>query len=163
MNKDTYPFLNLEGDFIYAFVSEGIRGNVLKAVLISPLPYHPEKHFNPLFNLGFGDVVGHDEEWTLDDSVRSGNGDMPKVIATVARIAMEFLRKHPDCALSFQGYIDQKSVLHGKNHRNVLYQRGINSNWPELSVEFTFWGGKAGNFEKYVVGNQYDQILVKIK
>lgn len=163
MNKDIYTFLNLEEDFIYVFVSEGIRGNILKAVLISPLPYHPEQHFNPLFNLGFGDITGRNEGWFLDDSVRSGNGDMPKVIATVARIAMEFLRKHPDCALSFQGYNDQKSVLHGKNHRNVLYQRGINSNWSELSAEFAFWGDKAGHVEQYIVGNQYDQILVKLK
>ncbi|MCF0070629.1 hypothetical protein LZD49_09110 [Dyadobacter sp. CY261] len=163
MNKDIYPFFNLEEDFIYAFVSEGIRGKILKAVLISPLPYHPEQHFNPLFNLGFGDFIELDDEWMLDDSVRSGNGDMPKVIATVARIAMEFLRKHLEYALSFQGYNDQKSIRHGKNHRNMLYQRGINSNWSELSAHLTFWGDKAGHVEEYVVGNQYDQILVKLK
>jgi hypothetical protein len=162
MNKDIYSFQNIESSY-YVFASEGIRGKVKKGVLISPLSDDLDEYFYPLFNLAFGDLVVFEGRWILDDSIRSGNGDMPKVIATVAAIAMDFLDKHPNCSLSFQGYIDQKSVLLGKNQRNILYQRGINSNWEELSDKFRFWGVKAREFEKYTPGYAYDRILVKLK
>lgn len=70
---------------------------------------------------------------------------------------------HTCSSLSFQGYIDQKSVLLGKNQRNILYQRAIDSNWEQLSDKLGFWGVKAGKLEKYAPGNAYDRILVKLK
>lgn len=163
MNKDIYQIQSVEEDTLYVFVSEGIRGKISKIVLISPLSDDLDEYFYPLFNLAFGDLVAFEDKWTLDDSIRSGNGDMPKVIATVATIAMDFLRKYPRCSLSFQGYVDRKSVLRGKNQRNMLYQRGIDSNWGDLSDKFRFWGVKAGKFEKYTPGTVYDRILIKLK
>lgn len=163
MNKDIYPFQNIEGDFIYIFISEGIHGEILKVVLITPLPDDLGNDFKPQYNLGFGDLFDIGEGWIVNDAVRSGNGDMPKVIATVAKIGMEFLDKHPGATLSFVGYVDQKSALQGKNHRNILYQRGINSNWSELSIQYNFWGVKEGRIERYVAGRQYDRILIKHK
>jgi len=163
MNKDIYQFQSIEESSLYAFVSEGIQGKVQKAVLISPLSDDLAESFHPMFNLAFGDVVAFENRWILDDSIRTGNGDMSKVIATVAAIAMEFLGKHPNCSLSFQGYIDKKSVLLGKNQRNILYQRGIDSNWEELSGELRLWGVKGRKFEEYAPGNAYDRILVKLK
>ncbi|MGV3602541.1 MAG: DUF6934 family protein [Dyadobacter fermentans] len=163
MHKDIYPVETVDENSLYVFVSEGAHGQVKKAVLISPLPDHPDDFFCPLFNLAFGDVVTLESGWTFDDSVRTGNGDMPKVIATVAAIAMDFLMSHPNSSLSFQGYADQKSVLLGKNQRNMLYQRGINSNWQELSRKLDIWGAAAGEFEKYIPGSSYDRILVKLK
>lgn len=89
MNKDIYPFQNIEGDFIYIFISEGIHGEILKVVLITPLPDDLGDDFKPQYNLGFGDLFDIGEGWIVNDAVRSGNGDMPKVIATVAKIGME--------------------------------------------------------------------------
>ena len=163
MNKDIYPFRNVIDDFVYLFVSEGIHGTIDKGVLIDPIPDNLSYWFKSTYNLGFGDVVISENGWGLNDNVRSGNGDMPKVIATVARIAIDFLTSHPSSVLSFQGYIDSKSAEQGKNHRNILYQRAINSNWNELSIKFSFWGVKEGQIEEYVVSQQYDQILVKLK
>lgn len=163
MNKEVYQFQSIEEDSFYVFVSEGIQGKIKKAVLISPLSDDLDEYFYPMFNLAFGDLVAFEGSWILDDSVRTGNGDMPKVVATVAAIAMDFLGKHPYCSLSFQGYIDQKSVLLGKNQRNMLYQRGIDSNWGELSSKLRFWSVKAGKLETYAPGNAYDRILVKLK
>ncbi|SEJ12591.1 hypothetical protein SAMN05216327_106212 [Dyadobacter sp. SG02] len=160
MDKDCYKFVVGQDDFTYIFISEGVKGKIAKGVLISPLPAASVYPFSSVYNLGFGDFVNFDRKWIIDDSVRSGNGDMPKVIATVARIAMDFLTKNPDSVLSFEGYMDEKSALHGRNHRNVLYQRAINSNWAELSEEFRFWGVQEGKFEEYSVGTHYDQILV---
>lgn len=163
MNKDIYQFQNIGEDSFYVFVSEGIHGKIEKAVLISPLSDELGEYFYPLFNLAFGDLVVLQGSLILDDSVRTGNGDMSKVIATVAAIVTDFLSKHPNSTLSFQGYIDQKSARMGKNQRNMLYQRGINSNWKELSEELRFWGINAGKFERYNPENTYDRILVKLK
>lgn len=163
MNKDIYEFQSIEEGALYVFVSEGRHGKIKKAVLISPLPDDLDKYFYPLFNLAFGDVTDFEGKWMFDDRVRTRNGDMPKVIATVAFIAMDFLRKNPSCSLSFEGSIDRKSSLLGKNQRNVLYQRGINSNWEKLSDKFRFWGVNGGKFEAYNPGTAYDRILVKLK
>jgi hypothetical protein len=161
MNKDIYPFQNLEESKVYLFVSEGVCGKIAKGVLIRPIPEALSYGFTPAFNLGFGDIVATRDEWILDHAIRSGNGDMSKVIATVAQIGIDFLRKHPGSALSFKGYIDAKSAQQNSNPRNSLYQRGINSNWAELSAEFDFWGIKEGQVQAYAVGCWYDQILVK--
>ncbi len=163
MNKDSYPFQSIEEDFIYFFISEGIHGKIQKVVSITPLHDDLGNHFKPQYNLGFGDLVGINDEWIISDAVRSGNGDMSKVIATVARIEMEFLNKHPEATLSFVGYLDEKSALQGKNHRNILYQRGISSNWSELSTYYNFWGVKEGRIEQYIADRQYDRILIKHK
>ncbi|MGV3602539.1 MAG: DUF6934 family protein [Dyadobacter fermentans] len=161
--KNVYPYRSVKDDFVYLFVSEGIHGAIEKGVLIEAIPDDGCYWFESTFNLGFGDVAFSEEGWELDDTVRTGNGDMPEVIGTVIRIAMDFLSKYPTATLSFQGYIDSKSVQQGKNHRNILYQRAINSNWEALSAQFDFWGVKGGQIEPYMVGYQYDQILVKHK
>jgi len=121
MNRDIYPFQSIEEGSLYVFSSEGIQGKIKKAVLISPLFDDLTEFFNPLFNLAFGDLAVSKNGWILDDSVRTGNGDMPKVIATVVAIALDFLDRNPYRTLSFQGYIDHKSALLGKNQRNMLY------------------------------------------
>ncbi|WP_019940757.1 DUF6934 family protein [Dyadobacter beijingensis] len=163
MNKDIYHFQSIEDSSLYTFTSEGIHGKIHKVVLMSPLIDELNAHFDPLFNLAFGDIVRLKDSWVLDDSIRTGNGDMPKVIATVAAIAIAFLEKHPHSTLSFQGYMDPKSAFLGKNQRNILYQRGINSNWEELSAKLRFWGVKAGKFESYTRGSTYDRILANRK
>ena len=121
MNRDIYPFQSIEEGSLYVFSSEGIQGKIKKAVLISPLFDDLTEFFNPLFNLAFGDLAVSKNGWILDDSVRTRNGDMPKVIATVVAIALDFLDRNPYRTLSFQGYIDHKSALLGKNQRNMLY------------------------------------------
>jgi hypothetical protein len=160
MNKDCYEFIKSTDSLTYLFVSEGIRGKITKGVLICHLPNPTDYPLQSIYNLGFGDLVADHDTWILDDTVRSGNGDMTKIMATIIRIAIDFLRKNPSSVLSFEGYIDEKSAIRGKNHRNILYQRGINSNWAELSAEFRFWGVQGKKFEAYSVGTAYDKILV---
>ena len=163
MNKDIYPFYQAEDNSLYFFISKGIHGDIQKVVSINKIPNGSDYPSESAYNLGFGDVVAVYGGWSLDDSPRSGNGDMPKVIATVARIAIEFLREHPESLLSLEGYMDEKSTMQGKNQRNILYQRAINSNWLQLSAEFRFWGVNSGKIVDYIVGNQYDRILVGCK
>ena len=163
MNKDIYTFYYDEDYSLYFFISMGIHGHIQKVVSISRIPDNSDYPSTPAYNLGFGDVVTFSGGWALDGSPRTGNGDMAKVIATVARIAMDFLREHPESLLSLEGYMDEKSAVRGKNQRNILYQRVIDSNWVQLSSEFRFWGVKSGEISEYIIGNQYDKILVNRK
>ncbi|SDE04847.1 hypothetical protein SAMN04487996_103199 [Dyadobacter soli] len=163
MDRTTYPIHSTNDGFEYLFISEGIRGNILKGISIEYIPDDQPHFLRPIYNLAFGDAKLVGDNWALNDSVRSGNGDMPKVIATVVKVAVEFLTRHKNATLSFQGYLDEKSLAMGKNQRNILYQRAIDSNWDELSVKFCFWGAKTGKFEEYSIGNQHERILVKLK
>ncbi|SEJ12625.1 hypothetical protein SAMN05216327_106214 [Dyadobacter sp. SG02] len=116
-----------------------------------------------LYNLGFGDLKIRNNEWILDDSTRTNNGDMSKVIATVVQIAVLFLREHKDAILFFQGYWDSKSIKGGRNQRNLLYQRAIESNWEDFTNEFVIRGVISSKIIDYVNGDTYDEILIRCK
>lgn len=163
MNRPTYPFYNTIDGFEYFFISDGVQGKILKGISIIRMPNEFSDSFSPIYNLAFGDVKNTVNGWKIDDSIRTGNGDMPKVIATVAMIAIDFLTGNKGATLSFQGYIDDKSLAIGKNQRNILYQRSINSNWEELCPNFSFWGLKENALEEYSTGSQYERILIKLK
>lgn len=127
-------------------------------------PIEPDLVNSPhldLYNLAFGDVKEEDNSWIFDDSSRSNNGDMPKVMATVVRIAIDFMKKNKNAVLTFSGYIDQKSDTLGRNQRTILYQRAIESNWVELNTYFQFWGIRDDKQEDYVPGKLYNKILVQ--
>lgn len=164
MNKEVYPVYSVPGARVFRFDSEGPHGKIRKMVVIDPL----ENAFARLmpgeyYNLAFGDLKTENGIWELDDSKRSNNGDMPKVVATVAQIAIDFLRKNCGATLYFTGYLDSKSIKAGQNQRNILYQRAIDSNWEFLSAEFVVKGIKAKEPVDYIRGQQYDAILISRK
>ncbi|OJV20073.1 MAG: hypothetical protein BGO21_11855 [Dyadobacter sp. 50-39] len=163
MDRETYTFYTTADGVGYFFISEGSRGKILKGVSIKPLPNAAPDFLRPIYNLAFGDARKTTNGWTLDHSVRSGNGDMPRIIATVVQIAMEFMAQNTRATLSFQGYADIKSLALGKNQRTILYQRVIDSHWSELAVNCNFWGAKNNEVAEYTVGNQYERILARLK
>lgn len=99
----------------------------------------------------------------MDDSIRTNNGDMPKVLATVIQIAMFFMEENPGATLIFEGYMDSKSTELGRNQRNILYQRAINSNWDQLNSAFDIAGVRKHQREQYIPGENYDAILIMHK
>jgi len=161
MNTDFYEYNRTHLGNTYSFVSRGKSGDILKMVLIRRIPNLisgiGSKH---LFNLGFGDISTQGNKVALDDSRRTNNGDLPKVIATVLRIAMEFMSENPDVLLIFQGYDDGKTAADGRNQRNVLYQRVIESNWDELNMLYQIYGVKDGEQVEYLHRGCYDAILI---
>jgi hypothetical protein len=99
----------------------------------------------------------------MDDGARTNNGDMSKVIATVARIAIDFLCENRKAVLYFKGYPDSKSTNPARNQRNMLYQRAINSNWEFLSRTFVIKGFNSEEYVDYVRGQPFDAILISRK
>ncbi|WP_446717868.1 DUF6934 family protein [Dyadobacter sp. OTU695] len=163
-NKEVYAVHSVPGTHIFTFVSEGFYGRIRKMIIIDPIrrPLIDVPH-GKHYNLAFGDIRIKSDEWTIDDSVRTNNGDMPKVIATVAQVAVRFLRENKKAVLFFQGYLDSKSIRAGRNQRNLLYQRAIESNWDCLSSEFLIQGIQSGKIVDYVRGIEYEEILIRRK
>lgn len=164
MNKETYAFDRSETGHEYLFVSTGQLGNILKMVSISPIWDNSAfSDTTTLFNLAFGDVITINNQSKMDDSIRTNNGDMPKVLATVIQIAMFFMEENPGATLIFEGYMDSKSTELGRNQRNILYQRAINSNWDQLNSAFDIAGVRKHQREQYIPGENYDAILIMHK
>ena len=77
-----------------------------------------------LFNLGFGDLS---EDGTIDDHVRSNNGDLISVLATVIQIVKTFLAEHPSATVFFVG---------STPNRTALYRRILRTYYQTFSNEF---------------------------
>ncbi|MEO6284626.1 MAG: hypothetical protein ABIN80_11870 [Dyadobacter sp.] len=164
MNKESYSYRKSGDGNLYSFVSEGTYGNITKSVsivrILSEFTNLPDQE---IYNLAFGDFRIINGQWMIDDSSRSNNGDMPKVIATVAKIAIEFMHENKTAILSFSGFMDKKSFELGRNQRTNLYQRAINSNFEELCKSFEIMGVIKDRIEEYALGTGYDRILIKCK
>lgn len=161
MNAEFYEYNTSETGNTYSFVSKGRNGDIPKVVLIRQIPnFILGTESKKLYNLGFGDIAMQGNKALLDDSIRSNNGDMPKVIATVLRIAIGFMTDNPDALLLFQGYADGKTTADGRNQRNVLYQRVIESNWDELNPSYRIYGVKENQRVEYAHRGCFDAILI---
>jgi len=158
MNKDSYAYRKSQLSPTYMFISEGFNGQIPKIVSFSKIDISDGR---PVFNLAFGSLKVSEGKSFIDDQCRSNNGDIVKVLATVARIAIEFMHENPDTVLSFSGAMDEKSIRVGRNQRNVIYQRGIDTNWEELIKSFRIWGVRGQSQEEYVKGRPYDEILIE--
>jgi hypothetical protein len=163
VNKETYAFKTSSVGNDYFFVSEGKFGEINKQVSISRIQSSAPVEVDELYNLAFGDLKRIRGKLVMDDSVRSSNGDMPKVLATVAKIAIAFMKENKEATLAFEGFWDDKSSELGRNQRTILYQRAINSNWSELISDFNISGIKDGLRVDYTPGVNYDVILIKHK
>lgn len=164
MDKEIYSIHYVPGTYVFTFDSEGIHGKIRKIVTIDRM----EGPFVGLipgdyYNLAFGDLKVENGFWEMDDGARTNNGDMSKVIATVARIAIDFLCENRKAVLYFKGYPDSKSTNPARNQRNMLYQRAINSNWEFLSRTFVIKGFNSEEYVDYVRGQPFDAILISRK
>lgn len=158
MNKDSYEYRKSLQSPTYLFISNGVNGQIPKIVSFSKINISKNR---PVFNLAFGNLKVSRDKSFIDDQCRSNNGDIAKVLATVARIAIEFMHENPDAVISFCGAMDEKSIRAGRNQRNVIYQRGIDTNWEELNRLFRIWGVWGQYQEEYVRGTCYDEILIE--
>ena len=87
MIKDIYPYSQIGEQLLFAFVSEGINGDIFKLIAFTPRD-------DGKWNLGFGDW-GNDG--VVDDKVMTNNHDVVKVIGTVAKVTYDFFQKISRC------------------------------------------------------------------
>ena len=111
-----YPYIR-EFAYQYTFVSHG-KERIEKIVTFNSTP------IPNLFNAGFGDLT---EDGTIDDHVRSNNGDIIKVLSTIIHILKTFLHEHPKAKVAFIG---------STPNRTALYARILRTYYEVFSKEF---------------------------
>lgn len=119
MQYPKYTELKVSAEFDeFEFVSEGIKGNILKKIQFS------KTELPDIYNLGFGDKT---EDGTIDDSVDSKNGDRDKILATIGNIVYLYTSIYPERSILFLGSNDA---------RTRLYRMAISKNYDELNKDF---------------------------
>ena len=122
----------------FMFISVGFKGSVVKMVVFQPQD-------NKRFNLGFGDFYDN----AIHDAVVTNNGDVVKVLATVAKCAYEFIESHQGAILEI------KPVDEG---RRMLYNTVFKRHYLAISKKFEVKGAVSNEEPKpYSPEIDYDE------
>lgn len=124
MLSNTYPLETDNSNAVFTFCSEGKNGAICKVILFEELDDEPG-----VFNLGFGDIDA--QSGKLDDQARSNNGDMDKVLSTVAVAILQFISKNQDAVIFAAG---------STSARNRLYSLMISRFWNIVNDVFEIQG-----------------------
>jgi hypothetical protein len=140
-----YELKSSERQTIYEFVSVGRKGQIRKVIQYS------NTNLKDFYNLGFGDINESTSE--IDDTVVSNNGDMPKVLATVAASTIAFTNEYPQAWIYATGSTDS---------RTRLYQRSVEKMFSEISKHFEVYGLFNNNWEEFIPKTkEYTAFLIK--
>lgn len=126
MLLEKYDFKGSDEGTYFEFISNGPKGNIIKAVqftLIDPI--------EQTYSLGLGDRDPFTNQ--IDDEVVTDNKDTIKVLATIGEIGRQFLESNPKAKIVFEGNTETK---------NRLYRMGINCNLDELNSKYVIFGLK---------------------
>ena len=165
MNIESYT-TELVGETEFKFFSEGKNGRFEMRIRFDYLD-------DDLYNLAFG--VWDEDAQKLDDCIEVRNGDMNKILGTVASKALDFLENNPESSVFATG-----RTLPGKLAiRNRKYQMGINMYYAELIDRYHIYGFKAainitgnnlrsltewvGDWEPFRKNINYDAFLINFK
>jgi hypothetical protein len=147
MRFDFYDEIEVSTGFeTFDFISHGVNGSISKRVIFS---FVQEPN---IYNLAFGDV---EDDGSINDMSTTDNQDMPKILATIARIIKIFLEKYPERQVFFTG-----STV----SRTRLYRMAISNNLDELKEMYSISGilpsGQIINFTKNLSCTAF---IIKIK
>ena len=142
MTNPTYQTQSVD-DNIYTFTSVGKKGIILKVVIFSEIR-------NNVYNLGFGDYNFKND--SIDDKVKSKNGDMEKILATVISVIGNFFSKKPNSTI----YLTGSNPL-----RNRLYQLAILKYYEEFSTFYEILGTLEEITEPFQKNKNYESFLVR--
>lgn len=116
MKEKFYPFRASEDYLFYYFESRSSERIIAKGVQF-------EQIGRSTYNLAFGDL---DVDGALDDLVISDNGDMQKVMATVAQVIVTFFGAYKSKQIYFTGSSTARTRLY-----RVILNREI-ANWSDV-------------------------------
>ncbi|WP_158795255.1 hypothetical protein [Pedobacter sp. L105] len=126
MNNERYQHITSSPDKSeFKFISEGKNGAIKK--LIQYKKVHAE--LPDIYNLCFGNLSENGK--SVDDSVRSNNGDMMKILTTGAFTVNEFISCYPDKIIYIRG---------SDPARTRLYQIAINKYFDEIIKNYELYG-----------------------
>lgn len=148
MFLNQYEYFAKNNFLTYQFTSEGVNGSIQKIVQYSKLTI---PGIGIVYNLGFGDLM---EDGNVSDITNSNNGDMEKVLSTVANTVYDFLEHYPD----------QLIFAHGSTPiRTKLYQRKLTQMLQIISTEFDIYGLGEEGWEEFTRQEAYTAFLIKKK
>lgn len=128
MNFPSYE-LSANADLtVFEFTSIGKNGTIQKAIKYSQTS-------NPqVYNLGFGDIIFFNDqtgEVEIDDEAETNNGDIAKVLGTVASSVYAFTELYPEALVLFGG----------SNAAKVrLYRMILSKYLDEITYSFMIFG-----------------------
>lgn len=125
MELDHYSLEQTEKASEYIFYSNGPRG-IIKKMIRFTLLYALKVEY---YYLSFGDW--NEELNDIDDSARSDNQDVAKILATIANAVIHFCRKHTNAVIYAEGSTPA---------RTRRYQMEINKYLRELEVDIKLFG-----------------------
>lgn len=103
MNQKFYPLRASENFLSFQFESQSEERTIAKAVELVRIGVN-------VYNLAFGDLAEHGD---LNDQVVSNNGDMHKILATVAQAIILFFKAYPGEQVYFTGSSPARTRLYG--------------------------------------------------
>jgi len=129
MNYNKYEIHTSTNNDVYTFTSSGHNGEIEKIIEFS------KTQNDSIYNLAFGDksivyINGKPKE-TIDDLNESKNGDLDKILATVAMAVYEYTSIFPNRQIFFVG---------SDERRTRLYRMAITKNYNELNNDFIIFG-----------------------
>jgi hypothetical protein len=142
MTNPTYQ-TQIVDENIYTFASIGKKGIILKVVIFSEIK-------DNVYNLGFGDYNFKND--SIDDKVKSKNGDMEKILSTVISVMSDFFIKKPDCTIYLKG---------SNSLRTRLYQLAIMKYYEEFSIFYEILGTLEEITEPFQKNKNYESFLVR--
>lgn len=158
MQIEKYTTENTVNKLIYTFESIGEK-TIQKRIeyqrfskyelLVNNLPIDAE-----IYNLAFGDV--NEDSSDFSDEVISNNGDMNKVLATVAGTVFDFWEYHPNAIIFFKGSQPEGEKL----IRTYLYQRKIERFIREINDEVYVFGQIEETLELFNKDKKYNAFLI---
>jgi len=131
----------------YFFYSEGPKGRILKVVRFVLF-----RHAPPVYDLVLGDW--DEERRRINDTIKTNNADVQKVLATVAMIVFCFTDIFRRSMVRFSG---------SNLARTRLYQININKFLDEIQEEFEVLGYIHNRLEPFQKKVNYDGFLITRK
>lgn len=146
MILDRYELTAGENLTTFEFLSEGIKGQILKIIQFQKMNHHN------LYNLAFGDK--NEKYGNIDDKVVTDNGDSDKVLATVVSAIYTFVNYYPQSWIYATG---------STASRTRLYRMGINKYYEIVVADFEIMGEFRNEWESYEMGKDYQAFAVHRK
>jgi hypothetical protein len=143
MIRESYPLISSNDQTIFNFTSIGSKGNIQKIITFSVIG-------DNLWNLGFGDA----SKTGWSDSAISNNGDIFKVMETIAQAAIIFTASFPERQLIINP-VDSK--------RKALYNTIFKRKHQEILELFKITGILNNNLKNYDPNVNFDMFLIARK
>jgi hypothetical protein len=137
-----YPFRASEDYLFYYFESRSEERTIAKAIEFAQIGQNT-------YNLAFGDLADNGD---LDDLVVSNNGDMQKIIATVAQVIVTFLGAYYSKQIYFTG---------SSPARTRLYRAILNKEIDNWSDVFDIKGVSNSGLVSFPTQVDCDAFLIK--